>query len=59
MYYSAAWFDRWLKGDRYATTRLLARTIDGRPLSDVLSARFRSAASYSGVDCGDLRAGCR
>ena len=59
--YTRAWFDRWLKGDTTATARLLGRTAPGlasRAASDVLSARFRSAAAFDGRRCADLRAGC-
>jgi dienelactone hydrolase len=57
-HYTRAWFDRWLKGDGTATTRLLARTVDGRPVEAVLSATFRSAAAVDGRTCGDLHRGC-
>jgi hypothetical protein len=58
LYYTLAWFDRWLKNDPTARGRLLARSINGRSLETVLSQRFRSAAGFDGVDCGDLRTGC-
>jgi dienelactone hydrolase len=57
-YYTQAWFDRWLKGDSGATARLLARTVNGRPVEAVLSATFRSAAAVDGRTCGDLHRGC-
>jgi dienelactone hydrolase len=57
-HYTLAWFDRWLKHDPTATGRLLAAEVDGRPLADVLSARYTSAAHLDGVDCPDVRAGC-
>jgi hypothetical protein len=58
LYYTKAWFDRWLKGDTNATSRLLARTINGQPISSVLSDRFRSAASFDSRNCPNLRASC-
>ena len=57
-HYTHAWFDRWLKGDGTATTRLLARTVNGRPVDAVLSATFRSAAAVDGRSCADLRRAC-
>jgi dienelactone hydrolase len=59
--YTRAWFDRWLKGDAGATTRLVGRTAPGLPTratGEVLSARFRSAAAFDGRVCPDLRAAC-
>lgn len=59
--YTRAWFDRWLKGDTTATARLLGRAAPGLPsrlTAEVLSTRFRSAASFDGRVCADLRAGC-
>ncbi len=56
--YTTAWFDRWLKGDMTATTRLLARSIGGLPITDVLSPQYRSAVSLDGVFCADVRQGC-
>lgn len=59
-YYTLAWFDRWLKGDKGATARLLSPTIStpgGDATSDaLLSSGFRSAAYLDGVDTADLRA---
>lgn len=55
---SASSFDRWLRGDRTATTRLLARTVAGQPVEQVLSSRFRSAAAVDGRNCPDLRRAC-
>jgi hypothetical protein len=55
LFYTQAWFDRWLKGDAAATARLLARKIDGVGLDQVLSTRFRSAAAFDGRNCPDLR----
>lgn len=57
-HYTRAWFDRWLRGDTGATTRLLARTINGRHAEQVLSTSFRSAAAFDGRSCGDLRSAC-
>jgi hypothetical protein len=59
--YTRAWFDRWLKADSAATTRLLGSTVPGLPsraAMGVLSTRFRSAAAFDGRACPDLRAGC-
>jgi len=56
-----AWFDRWLKADSAATTRLLGATAPRSPpraTVDVLSARFPSAAAFDERACGDLRVGC-
>jgi hypothetical protein len=58
LYYTAAWFDRWLKGDTAATDRLLARSINGVSLGTILSSRFRSAASFDSYDCPNLRSRC-
>jgi dienelactone hydrolase len=58
-YYTQNWFDRWLKGDSAAAGRLLSRRIEGRPLENILSSTFRSAASFDGYDCADLLTGCR
>lgn len=57
-HYTLAWFDRWLKADASATTRLLSRTVNGSSVDAVLSTRFRSAAFLDGRDCEDLRAAC-
>jgi dienelactone hydrolase len=57
-HYTLAWFDRWVKADAAATSRLLSRTVNGATLDAVLSTRFRSAAFLDGHDCDDLRAGC-
>jgi hypothetical protein len=68
-YYMRAWFDRWLKGDLGAQSRLLDTTPMGIPIDTLLSAKtpmgpqlnpaaFHSAAYLPGViDCEDLR-GC-
>ena len=57
-HYTLAWFDRWLKADAAATSRLLSRTVNGSSVESVLSTRFRSAAFFDARDCEDLRAGC-
>lgn len=66
-YYMRAWFDRWLKGDHGAQTRLLNPMPIGVPIDNLLSAKspqgpkpdpaaFHSAAYLPGViDCEDLR----
>jgi hypothetical protein len=57
-YYTRAWFERWLLGHTGADERLLARTVDGEPLGEVLSSKFYSAAYLDGHDCPDLAEGC-
>jgi dienelactone hydrolase len=57
-YYTRAWFDRFLRGEKNATERLLATTVDGKPRSEVLSTKFYSAAFLDGHDCPDLATGC-
>jgi hypothetical protein len=59
-YYTRAWFDLYLRHDRAATARLLARTVDGKPLSTLLSSQFLSAAFLPAehVDCPDLVETC-
>ena len=57
-YYTAAWFDRYLKNDPSATERLMADVVDGIPVNELLSSRFRSAAAFDGIDCVDLRNAC-
>jgi PA domain-containing protein/peptidase M28-like protein len=57
-YYTRAWFDRWLLGDTSATSRLLARSVDGMPLEEELSTKFHSAAFLDGHDCPNLAEGC-
>jgi hypothetical protein len=64
-YYTWNWFDRWLKQDPTATTRLLTSSIvlpgfDGlaTPRADVLSASAASMVFFDGRDCTDLRSGC-
>jgi hypothetical protein len=58
LYYTQAWFDRWLKDDTSAGARLLARNVDGEPIEQLLSTRYRSAVSFDGRVCPDLRATC-
>jgi dienelactone hydrolase len=58
-YYTLAWFDRWLKGDRSASERLLARTVLGNGLENLLSSTYHSGAFFDGYDCNDLREPCR
>ncbi|MFY8121703.1 MAG: SUMF1/EgtB/PvdO family nonheme iron enzyme, partial [Burkholderiaceae bacterium] len=58
LYYTQAWFDRWLKDDTGAGARLLARSVDGVAVEQVLSTRFRSAAAFDGRNCPDLRTAC-
>ena len=53
-YYTRAWFDRFLLGDTTATARLLATTINGEPVSSVMSSTFHSAAFLDGIDCENL-----
>ena len=53
-YYTRAWFDRFLLGDTSADQRLLASSVDGQPLSSVLSSKFTSAAFFDGTDCENL-----
>lgn len=55
-YYTRAWFDRFLLGDLGATKRLLATTVNGQPLANVLSSQFHSAAFLDGTDCQSLLA---
>src|SRR5947209_5229213 len=57
-YYTRAWFDRWLRHDLSATTRLLARTVDGSGAASLMSTKFRSAAYLDGHDCEDLAKAC-
>lgn len=66
-YYTVAWFDRFLKGEKRATTRLLATTVLGQPAPGLLSATYLSGAYLprDGVNTSNLRlclsqpAGCR
>ncbi len=58
-YYALGWFDRWLKSDPTATARLLERSnIAGKPIATRLDEFYRSAASFDGTDCPDLRSAC-
>lgn len=57
-WYTHAWFDRWLRGDTTATSRLLTRNVCGQDVSTMLDADFRSGAYLDGHDCADLRSGC-
>ena len=54
-YYAQAWFDRWLLGDTTAEQRLLATTVLGQPLSEVLSSRYHSGAFIGNVSTDDMR----
>jgi hypothetical protein len=58
--YTRAWFDLWLRGDQSATDRLLARTVEGEPVAQLLSSTMRSAFYLPGrgLNCDDWRAGC-
>lgn len=55
-HYTRAWFDLFLRGDRRAASSLLATTINGRPRSQVISSKDRSAAYLPafGIDCEEL-----
>jgi hypothetical protein len=58
-YYTLAWFDRWLRHDRDALDRLLARDVLGTDASTLLSDTQRSAWFLPGVvTCDDWRTGC-
>lgn len=57
-HYTVAWFARWLKADTTATERLVARRVNGREISALLSSQFRSAVFLPGKHCPELRAGC-
>jgi hypothetical protein len=49
-----AWFDHYLKRDREATNRILARSVAGEPTRRLLSTTFRSAAHLPArIDCED------
>jgi hypothetical protein len=52
-YFLVAWFDRYLKGDRSAKHRLLARRVNGVRTRQLLSTTFRSAVFLPGIDCED------
>lgn len=54
-HYMRAWLDLWLGSDPTAEDRLLATTINGKPVASVLSDRLRSAAFLPPrVDTNDL-----
>lgn len=55
-HYTLAWFDRWLKNDPAAKSRLLATTVAGTSVNSLLSAGCRSAAFFDGLDTADLKA---
>lgn len=63
-HYTRQWFDRWLKGDSTATTRLLEPIVNpglgSAPTSrtTLLSSVWRSALFLDGHDCPDLRSSC-
>jgi hypothetical protein len=57
-YFSRNWFDRWLKQDLTATSRLFSRTVNSVPVNTLLSANFRSAAFLDEFDCGDIVTSC-
>lgn len=57
-YYTKNWFDRWLKGDLTATSRLLSRTVNNSSLETLLSQNFNSGAFFDGHNCDDVRAVC-
>jgi dienelactone hydrolase len=40
-FYTQNWFDRWLKGDLTATTRLVSRAVNNVSLENLLSTNFR------------------
>jgi dienelactone hydrolase len=58
-YYTRNWFDRWLKGDLTATSRLLSRNVNGYPLETLLSQAFNSGAFFDGYNCDDVRTSCQ
>jgi dienelactone hydrolase len=72
VYYTVAWFDRYVKGDRAATARVLTQrwrqdapgaAVDPDQDPNTLSRYFRSRADLTGPDgarvvCEDLREGC-
>jgi pimeloyl-ACP methyl ester carboxylesterase len=56
-YFSEAWLDRWLHGDKAADERLLADTVLGTPTTSLLSTQFLSGAYLPGhIDTTDYRA---
>ena len=53
-YFMLAWFDRYLRRDRSASRRLLARRVNGVRTRQLLSTTFLSAAYLPGrIDCED------
>lgn len=54
-YYTVNWFDRWLKQDKEASKRLLATVVLETNLTDILSTKYTSAASFDGNRIGNLR----
>jgi hypothetical protein len=53
-YFLLAWFDRYLRHDRSATERILARRVNGVRTRQLLSTTFHSAAFLPGrIDCED------
>ncbi|HLM01468.1 MAG TPA: carboxypeptidase-like regulatory domain-containing protein, partial [Pyrinomonadaceae bacterium] len=58
-YYTQNWFDRWLKGDTGATSRLLSRSVNSTPLETLLSQNFASGVFFDGYSCDDLRTACQ
>ncbi len=54
-HYTTNWFDLWLKKDKLAGDRLLQKSINGESLANILSSRYRSAASFDGHKIDDLR----
>ncbi len=55
-YYTLGWFDRWLKNDASAASRLLAQEPLGTPLGTLLDDHYYSGAYFDGYDCPNLRA---
>ena len=52
-----AWFDRYLRRERSATRRILARRVTGQPTRRLLSTTFHSAAYLPArIDCEDYAA---
>jgi hypothetical protein len=54
-HYTRAWLDRWLKGDRMGTERLLISTLAGTAASSYLSSSFFGGLYADGYDSADLR----
>ncbi|MES2682155.1 MAG: hypothetical protein V4650_01440 [Pseudomonadota bacterium] len=55
-YFTRAWFDFWLKGDRSAVDRLTASTLLGEELETIYTPVYRSAIFLPGmgIDCPDI-----